>query len=128
MSTAIHCGLASAVAILLSFGCSSPDQLSEKPHPHALGIPQEIAADGSAKELARVWSAGGRQIVILAPNSELEPGHWGILLVDLAKHVAKERALNAGLDEKETLTEIKRMFDLEWEHPTDEPTGRLAQP
>jgi hypothetical protein len=50
-----------------------------------------------------------------------EPAAWGLLLVDVARHVAKAYA-NAGHDEAETLARIRQFFDAEWSHPTDTPT------
>jgi hypothetical protein len=48
-----------------------------------------------------------------------EPSTWGILLVDLARHVARIFAKEEGLTEAEALAQIRAMFDAEWDRPTD---------
>ena len=45
-------------------------------------------ADPKAVEVAQVWVALGNQHVSLRPDVWEDPAAWGIVLVDLAKHVA----------------------------------------
>jgi Domain of unknown function (DUF5076) len=49
-----------------------------------------------------------------------DPAAWGILLADLARHVAHAYEQNAGLDKRTTLERIKDGFGAEFESPTDE--------
>jgi hypothetical protein len=51
-----------------------------------------------------------------------EPSTWGVLLVDLARHVARIFAKEEGLGEAEALSQIRAMFDAEWDRPTDDGT------
>ena len=44
--------------------------------------------DDESVELIRVWAAGGEQHVSLATEVWEDPAAWGLVLVDLAKHVA----------------------------------------
>jgi metallophosphoesterase superfamily enzyme len=48
-----------------------------------------------------------------------EPGTWGILLADLARHAARIYALETQVSEDDALQAIKDMFDAEWSRPTD---------
>jgi hypothetical protein len=48
-----------------------------------------------------------------------EPHVWGVLLVDLARHVARIYAEEAEMTEEHAMAEIRRMFDAEWDRPTD---------
>jgi hypothetical protein len=48
-----------------------------------------------------------------------DPSTWGILLVDVARHVARMFASEGGMTEAEALRQIRKMFDAEWSRPTD---------
>ena len=50
---------------------------------------------------------------------------WGILLADLAKHVAKGYHQDKGLNEEEALIKIQEGFAAEFDSPTDTPTGQI---
>ena len=76
-------------------------------------------------ELLRVWAAQGKQHVSLATNLWNEPASWGIMLVDLAKHVASAYEQTTKRDYAVALKRIKEGFDAEWGSATDEPTGAL---
>ena len=92
-----------------------------------LAIPPQAARDRSAVEIGRIWLAAGDQHVTLRPNVWEDPAAWGLLLADLAKHVANSYQQSEGRDFHETLTRIKAGFDAEWVHATDQPTGELQQ-
>ena len=83
-----------------------------------LPIPDTVVSCDEATEMARIWIADGDQHVIISPNLWRDPGAWGLMLVDLAKHVSKAYA-SQGLDEKVVLKKIKQAFDAEWSNPTE---------
>lgn len=88
-----------------------------------LAIPPAAVAN-KCRELLRVWAGDGNVHVALAAEVWEDPGAWGILLVDLARHVAnayEQRGYSSGA----ALTKIRQGFDAEWGTPTDEPTGSL---
>lgn len=89
-----------------------------------LPIPPD-AATGNSTELARVWTDGGESYVSIATGVFEEPGIWGIMLADLARHAANAYAQSEGRDPEEVLKRIKALFDAEWEAPTDTPTGAM---
>jgi hypothetical protein len=92
-----------------------------------LPIPPVAQRDPKATELARVWAAEGAQHVSLRPDVWSDPAAWGILLVDLAKHVANALQEQSGRDPSDTLNRIRAGFDAEWSHATDEPHGEFLQ-
>lgn len=55
-----------------------------------------------------------------------EPEAWGIMLADLARHVANAYEQDAGLDPVETLDQIRAMMEAELSSPTDRPTGFIS--
>jgi len=89
-------------------------------HPNELPVPSAALGDNEALELARIWIAEGRQEFVLASKVWDDPAGWGLLLVDLARQVAKQYALTSGAhSESSALKRIKEGFDVEWEHPTE---------
>ncbi len=96
--------------------------------PGALLVPPIAQRDPKAIELARIWAAEGGQHVSLRPDAWEDPAAWGILLVDLAKHVANALHEQSGRDRADTLQRIRAGFDAEWDHATDEPKGGFVGP
>lgn len=96
-------------------------------HHGELPIPPTAQSDGRAIELARVWAAGGKQHVSLATRLWNDPSAWGIMLVDLARHVANAYRQTQGLDPTDVLDRIKAGFDAEWSVATDKPEDGLLE-
>ena len=86
--------------------------------PGALPIPPAAEADARAVELARVWAAGGKQHVSLRAGAWEDPAAWGLLLVDLARHVANHYAREKGLPREQVLARIRQGLEAEWAAPT----------
>jgi hypothetical protein len=82
-----------------------------------LGIPpdaQELGGD----EILRAFIVD-RGLSISIQRAFDEPATWGLLLVDLARHVARIFAAESDVTEDEALREIRAMLDAEWDRPTD---------
>jgi hypothetical protein len=75
--------------------------------------------------MLRVWAAGGKQHVSIATDLWDDPANWGMMLVDLAKHIANAYESTKGTDRITVLGRIKAGFDVEWSSPTDVPTGGI---
>jgi hypothetical protein len=90
-----------------------------------LPIPPLAQADSNSVELARVWAAGGRQHVSLATGLWSDPAEWGIMLTDLARHIAKAYEELEGRNNAETLKRIRDGLEAEWDLPTDTAIGGL---
>ena len=96
-------------------------------HKNQLPVPSLVDSDSKAIELLRVWIANGKQQVSLVTSVWSDPANWGIMLVDLAKHIALSYQHSTGENAAEVLNRIRQGFDAEWEAPTDEPTGQLLE-
>lgn len=94
--------------------------------PNELPIPDAAASEARSIELVRVWAAGGQQHVSLATGLWDDPANWGIMLVDLAKHIANAYGETSELGHAQALARLKEGFDAEWGTPTDEPTGNVG--
>ncbi len=92
-----------------------------------LAIPPVAQADPKALELVRVWAANGQSHVSISVEAWKDPATWGILLVDLARHVANYYAQNRSLQRDEVLLRIKNMFEAEWKSPSSEVEGNILQ-
>ena len=86
--------------------------------PEELPQPPAAATATQAMEMARVWIVDKSQHVVISPNLWKEPGAWGVMLVDLANHVANAYA-KQGYDREQALEDIKQAFDAEWRHSTE---------
>ena len=94
-------------------------------HPKELPVPKAAANDARAIEILRIWAAGGRQHVSIATGLWDDPANWGIMLVDLARHIANAYEQSGGLDHGDVLKRLKAAFDAEWRSPTDTPHGDI---
>lgn len=90
-------------------------------------VPPIVKSDPQAKELVRVWAAHGQQHVAIAADAWEHPATWGIMLVDLARHIANYYSDERGMNKDEVLASIKALFEAEWNSPTSEATGGVAQ-
>jgi hypothetical protein len=68
--------------------------------------------------MLRVWVADGDQVVTLSPAMWADPGAWGLLLADLANHVAAAYEAK-GINRDAALRTIRAAMDAEWLHPTN---------
>jgi Domain of unknown function (DUF5076) len=96
-------------------------------HSGALNVPSAAAKSREAVEVARIWVADGGQHIALRPEAWDDPAAWGILLVDLARHLARAYHQGVGRPPEETLARIRAGFDAEWGSPTDDPQGELGE-
>ena len=96
-------------------------------HRGELSIPPTAKSDARALELARVWAAVGAQHVTLRAEAWPDPAAWGIVLVDLARHVARAYQETQGRPPDETLALIHEMFEAEWARPTDVGSGKIEE-
>jgi hypothetical protein len=92
-----------------------------------LPVPPAALKDPNATEIARIWAAGGKQQVSLATELWNDPMAWGLMLVDLARHVANAYCQTEGRDPADVLRRIRAGLDAEWSSPTDAPKGRLMK-
>ena len=88
-------------------------------------IPETAESDPNALEILRVWVANGGQHVSISTGVWEDPEAWGIVLADLAGHVANAYAQQAGLERQQTLDKIKDFFNRELDSPTDTPKGTV---
>lgn len=84
----------------------------------ALDPPPVADANPEAVEILRVWAAPGAGQQLALRTTWRDPGAWGLLLVDIARHAAQAYA-REGQNREDVLHRIRQLFDAEWESPTD---------
>lgn len=89
--------------------------------------PPAASQDAKSFELARLWVANDAQHVALRADVWTDPAAWGIVLADLARHVALAYQHKDGHDLEDVLERVLAGFHTELESPTDSPTGGITE-
>jgi hypothetical protein len=88
-------------------------------HRRELAPPPLAQVQSGSVEVLRVWAVpdGPQQVTLITQWDD--PGAWGLLLVDVARHAALAYGRN-GVDRARALARIKELFDAEWTSPTSQ--------
>jgi hypothetical protein len=86
-------------------------------------IPPVAADDPAALEVVRAWVVKQGLHCTLNVGVWKDPAAWGLVLADLARHVANAHHKQDGRDARESLASIRKAFAAELDAPTDSPSG-----
>jgi hypothetical protein len=91
----------------------------ENPAPvfDALHIPPAALEQGGVEVLRAVIIDGGLHVSLRRAFDD--PEAWGMLIADVARHVARVYATEDKFREEETLARIRSIFEAEMDAPTD---------
>ncbi len=93
-----------------------------------LPIPPDAKTAKQAVEVFRGWIIDGPLQCSLLPTLWKENhSTWGILLADVATHIANALHEEYGLDRQEVIHNIKKVFMAELANPSDSPEGGLPE-
>jgi hypothetical protein len=92
-----------------------------------LSIPPAALDDPESGELLRAWIANRGLHCSLNVHVWDDVGNWGVMLADLARHVANAKHHLDGSNPDEVIGRIRQLFDAELASPTDEPSGDFLQ-
>ena len=98
---------------------------SRKAADRDLAVPSEVESDPKAREVLRAWVANGGLVCALRPEAWPDASSWGIVLADVARHVANAVRDLKGDEVAVTIERIRDLFNAELANPTDEPTGHF---
>jgi hypothetical protein len=92
-----------------------------------LSIPPVAQRDKASFEVLRVWIAEQGQHVSIRSGAWEDPFAWGIVLADLARHIALAHEMQDPKINKEAFLErLLEGFSAEIDSPTDEPEGEVT--
>jgi hypothetical protein len=97
--------------------------------PQELPIPTNVSSDEEASELIRAWAAHGGLVCSLNPEAwpkDQAPVAWGIVLSDVARHVAYTLHQAHGLNRDSVLSRLRDVFDKELDQPSGESKGNFV--
>jgi Domain of unknown function (DUF5076) len=92
-----------------------------------LDIPIEAFGNPNASEVLRAWSIDGGLVVSLNPMAFADSSVWGILLVDVARHVSRALANEGVGSVPVVMNNILNMFEKELARPTNLGTTEKLQ-
>jgi len=84
-----------------------------------LAVPPTAVEDAKSFEIARVWVASGAQHVRLRTDVWPDPAAWGIVLAELARHVALAYHQTEDHAIEDVLERLLAGFQSELESPTE---------
>jgi len=90
-----------------------------------LNIPNAARDDPSSFELIRIWVAKKNQHVSLRSGVWNDPAAWGLMLADLARHIANTFEQTEKIPYDEAVARVRSAFEAELELPTDVPSGKV---
>ncbi len=92
-----------------------------------LSIPPVAQRDKASFEVLRVWIAEQGQHVSIRSGAWDDPFAWGIVLADLARHIALAHEMqDQKIDKAAFLERLLEGFSAEIDSPTDEPEGEVT--
>jgi hypothetical protein len=93
-----------------------------------LTIPPVAERDKKSFEVFRVWIAEEGQHVSIRCGAWEDPLAWGVVLADLARHIAHAHSLHdKSIDKDEFLERLLEGFNAEIDTATDEPEGEVTK-
>ena len=92
-----------------------------------LPIPQAAVKDRNSVEIFRVWAVDNTEHVSVNAGLWEDPAMYGLVLADLAKHIANAYKQKLNRDPRKTLARIMAGFAAEMDSPTDTPKGQVIR-
>ena len=91
-----------------------------------LRVPDPARTDPKSFELLRVWVAHQDQHISLRVGVWEDPTAWGVMLADLARHIANAFEKVENRDPVKVLERIRAGFEAEIESPADPVLGEVT--
>ena len=92
---------------------------TDRVNKNCLAVPPMADSNSAAIEVLRVWAASGAPQQLTLRTTWNDPGAWGLLLVDVARHAAQAYEAE-GRDPADVLARIRESWNAEWAFPTDD--------
>jgi hypothetical protein len=91
----------------------------ENPHPifDALVIPPDALERGGVEVLRAAIVDGGLHVSLRRAFDD--PEAWGMLIADIARHIARVYAKESAMSEDDVLERVRAIFEAEMDAPSD---------
>ncbi len=89
----------------------------DKDNLHELPVPPDAQEAGGHEVLRAFVVDGGLSVSLQRAFDEAQT--WGVLLVDLARHVARIYEEETDMSFEDAMREIRAMFEAEWDRSND---------
>jgi hypothetical protein len=100
---------------------------------NSLPIPESAQRDSRSVEMVRAWIAEGDLLVVLNVGYWEKPERgiderqaWGLMMADMARHIAKAHEEKYGRKIRDSLAVIREAFEREMIKPTSSHSGQFA--
>jgi Domain of unknown function (DUF5076) len=91
-----------------------------------LPVPPSSQSSERALEVMRVWiNPDNNNMDVTLRSAFADPASWGILLVDIARHVGRAYEAEGDRTQADATARVRAAFDAEWGNPTD--SGRTTK-
>ena len=90
-----------------------------------LPIPIDVCQNPTAFEMVRVWCLDNKAYISVNIGVWEDPAAYGILLADLAQHIANAYFEKDGRNNSEALRRVLEGLNAEIQFPTDLPEGEI---
>src|SRR5262249_24694111 len=84
-----------------------------------LPVPPSCQMSERASEVLRVWINQDNNMDVSLWTAFADPAAWGILLVDIARHVGRAYESDGTHSQSEALERVWEGLNAEWGNPTD---------
>lgn len=88
-------------------------------------LPEDASSDPSSFEVLRVWNTAKGLNVVLKSDVWSDPAAYGIMLADLARHIANGCFQVSGMSVDAALSRVLEGLNAELSSPTDFPAGHV---
>jgi hypothetical protein len=89
-------------------------------HRNELSLPPVAESDDSAVELLRVWACPRKPQQFRIRTAYRDPAAWGLLLVDIVRHLGNAYQQEQGQQPDEVIRRIRQAVEAEWDRPTSD--------
>lgn len=91
-----------------------------------LDLPAQVLSDDGATEILRVWK-NSDDLTVTLKITWSDPGAWGLVLADLARHVANAYESEGVQSAKSAERQIRAALQAELESPTGDADPMIMQ-
>lgn len=106
--------------LIILVGLRGEQTVAQQKDVRSLDPPPISKSNPKSVEVLRVWAAPGSPQQFVIHVTWKDPAAWGLMLADIARHVARAYG-EQGQNPEDAYNRIIETFQAELKHPTDKP-------